>query len=332
MSNPSISIAMTTFNGARYLGEQLNSLASQTVTPLELVVCDDTSSDETVTILHSFAAQAPFPVKILQNADRLGFQQNFMKAASLCKGSLIAFCDQDDIWNENKLEVVNQYFAQSDNLLVTHDYSMFFENGRKSIPSYFGNLARSGLLLAVSISGCSQVIRRELIDLVGWPSPQSTWSHDTWVCFTALLLEKRGYIDQSLIQYRMHANNTSGCLVGGESRSRRWLRSVQLPPFTSGSDLDAFLGHFVKPTNVVPYREAVRQCESAMNDDQRRRAVSALAKCRTICDFIISEAYMHPVRRTLGAIQLFFRQAYRDADGVLGLVKDIIGRKVSREP
>ena len=88
-SNPSVSVAMTTFNGARYLGEQLTSLSSQTVKSLELVVCDDGSTGETVAILQSFSAIASFTVRIVQNAERLGYQQNFSKAASLCEGSLL---------------------------------------------------------------------------------------------------------------------------------------------------------------------------------------------------------------------------------------------------
>src|SRR5580700_9119831 len=117
MSNPCISLAMATFNGARYLGDQLTSLASQTVKPLELVACDDGSTDETIALLQSFSASAPFTVRIIQNVNRLGYKQNFMKAASLCKGSLIAFCDQDDIWNDNKLHVVNDYFIRSEDFL-----------------------------------------------------------------------------------------------------------------------------------------------------------------------------------------------------------------------
>src|ERR1700693_4336679 len=201
MSNQSVSIAMATLNGARYLREQLVSLSSPSLKPLELVVCDDGSTDDTVSILQSFSARARFAVRVVQNARQLGYQQNFIKAASLCKGTLIAFCDQDDVWEDDKLSVVSKYFMQSDDLLVTHDYCVFFEDGRQLIPSYFGNLAQSGRSPVVNLKGCSLIFRRKLIDLVAWPPPQSTWSHDMWVCFTALLLQKRGYIRQSLIRH-----------------------------------------------------------------------------------------------------------------------------------
>jgi glycosyltransferase involved in cell wall biosynthesis len=327
MQNPSISIAMATFNGARYLGEQLTSLSSQTVKPLELVVCDDGSTDESVAILQSFSTHAPFPVRIFENPERLGYQQNFMKAASLCQGPLIAFCDQDDIWNDDKLDVVSKYFAQSDDLLVSHDFGVFFENGRQSIPSYFGNLALSGLLPVVNLKGCTLTFRRELIELVDWPPPQSGWSHDLWVCFTALLLEKRGYLRQSLVRHRIHGNNTSGWLPGGKAMLQRLLRRIRLPLFTNVTDLDAFIHQFVGPSDLVVYRDAVQQCGSTMTNEQRQRALSGLAKRQAICDFISSEAYVHPVQRTLGAIYLFLGRAYRNGDGMLGLVHDIRGRR-----
>ena len=327
MSNLSISVAMTTFNGARHLGEQLNSLSTQNVKPLELVVCDDGSTDETVTILRSFAAAAPFTVRIIQNVDRLGYQQNFMKAASLCNGPLIAFCDQDDLWNNDKLEVVSQHFARSDDLLVTHDYGVFFDDGRPSISSYFRYLSRSGLAPVVNVKGCSLIFRRELIELVDWPPPQLEWSHDTWVCFNALILEKRGYIRQPLIRYRVHGNNASAWLPGGEARLYRLLRSFRLPPFTSRTDLDSFIAQFVRPTNVVHYRNAVQKCGTAMTDNQRECALWSLSKRSAVCDFIISEAYLHPIQRTLGVMGLFLGQAYRNSDGIYGLVQDLLGRR-----
>jgi glycosyltransferase involved in cell wall biosynthesis len=98
-----ISVAMGTYNGEEHIIEQLDSLAKQTVLPCELVVCDDCSKDKTVNILRYFAASAPFQVRIYVNESNLGFSDNFLKAASLCKGDWIAFCDQDDVWLPIKL-------------------------------------------------------------------------------------------------------------------------------------------------------------------------------------------------------------------------------------
>lgn len=115
-----ISIALATFNGARFLKEQLASLAEQTSLPSELVVTDDGSTDETQAILESFACVAPFQVSFHRNDQRLGYGMNFLKAASLCSGDVIAFCDQDDVWLPAKLERLRKAFGHSQADFVAH--------------------------------------------------------------------------------------------------------------------------------------------------------------------------------------------------------------------
>src|SRR5262245_40539658 len=109
----SISVGMCTYNGARYLSAQLESIAAQSVLPDELVICDDGSVDDTVEIIKEFAASAPFSVRLQINSVNLGSTKNFEKAILLCKGDLIALADQDDVWLARKLETLAAEF-QSD--------------------------------------------------------------------------------------------------------------------------------------------------------------------------------------------------------------------------
>jgi glycosyltransferase involved in cell wall biosynthesis len=104
-----ISIAMATYNGERFLEEQLRTLGEQVKLPDEVVVCDDGSTDRTLEILVQFAERAPFRVRLVINDQRLGWRENFLKAASLCTSDYIAFCDQDDVWLPDKLSVVSRY-------------------------------------------------------------------------------------------------------------------------------------------------------------------------------------------------------------------------------
>ncbi|MBC7931137.1 MAG: glycosyltransferase, partial [Rubrivivax sp.] len=97
-SRTRLSIAMCTYDGGRYLAEQLASIAAQTRAPDELVVCDDRSRDETTSIVRRFAETAPFPVRLYVNEQNLGSTRNFEKAIGLCEGELIALSDQDDVW------------------------------------------------------------------------------------------------------------------------------------------------------------------------------------------------------------------------------------------
>ena len=94
---------MTSCNGERFVGEQLESFAKQTRKPDELVVCDDRSADRTSEILHDFAKNSPFPVRVVVNEQRLGVTQNFDQAVKLCTGDLIFLSDHDDYWLPEKL-------------------------------------------------------------------------------------------------------------------------------------------------------------------------------------------------------------------------------------
>jgi glycosyltransferase involved in cell wall biosynthesis len=99
-----ISIAMCTYNGERFIKEQLDSILNQTYKNFELIITDDDSSDKTITIIKEYIKQDK-RIKLYQNNSNLGFIKNFEKAISLCSGDYIVLADQDDIWKVNKLEI-----------------------------------------------------------------------------------------------------------------------------------------------------------------------------------------------------------------------------------
>src|SRR4051794_24013189 len=113
-----ISVAMATFNGEAFLAEQLDSIARQTQQPMKLVVRDDGSSDGTLSILRRFAEHAPFPVRILPAGPRLGYPDNFLTVADACGGDYVSFCDQDDVWLPQKLQVVAETIARAESPAV----------------------------------------------------------------------------------------------------------------------------------------------------------------------------------------------------------------------
>ena len=101
-----ISVAMATYNGEKFIREQLDSILAQTITDWELIVCDDVSTDSTIAILEEYANKDG-RIQIHKNKVNLGFKRNFEKAISLCSGDYIALCDQDDIWKHDKVEKMN---------------------------------------------------------------------------------------------------------------------------------------------------------------------------------------------------------------------------------
>jgi glycosyltransferase involved in cell wall biosynthesis len=215
-----ISIALTTLNGQKFLPQQLASLAAQQVPILELVVCDDSSSDNTVSILRNFARQAPFPVRVIQNPDRLGYRVNFMKAASECRGDLIAFCDQDDAWHPQKLKILRQHFGDPSVQLVYHNAVLTDKIGTPTA-SLFGNRESVSEPLTVRpwliVPGLVQMFRRDLLrftplhDISIDPySRDQKMPHDLWSLFWASVLGKIVYVPKKLVEYRQHDANTSG--------------------------------------------------------------------------------------------------------------------------
>ena len=106
-----ISIALAVYNGMPHLAEQLDSIAAQRSLPFEVVVSDDASTDGTAECVRSFAARAPFPVKLLQHAKNIGVTENFWAACGGCSGDVIALCDDDDVWAVEKVERLEQAFS-----------------------------------------------------------------------------------------------------------------------------------------------------------------------------------------------------------------------------
>src|SRR3954447_16733877 len=113
---------MATYNGARYLPDQLQSFLRQTVMPDELVVCDDVSTDDSVSIIRDFAKSTTIDVRLIVNRSNVGFTRNFEQAVQQCNGDVIFFCDQDDVWFSRKIEIMLRSFQEHpEKLLVAHD-------------------------------------------------------------------------------------------------------------------------------------------------------------------------------------------------------------------
>jgi glycosyltransferase involved in cell wall biosynthesis len=219
----SISIALATHNGARYLSEQLSSLAAQTKLPFELVISDDGSTDQTLELARAFAADAPFPVRLMVNDEALGYRLNFRKAAQACTGDLIAFCDQDDIWRDDKLEVMARCFSDPQVLLAYHNAWAFNDDDRSRLHEGTieqADLATQPLPPFKTVNGLLQVFHAHLrrYDHL-WDSSfdevvgKSILAHDQWYLFLALMLGKVVFVDEELLDYRQHASNTFGVKV-----------------------------------------------------------------------------------------------------------------------
>lgn len=216
---------MGTFNGERYISQQLASLARQTLLPAELVVCDDGSTDGTLALLEDFAAHAPFPVSIQRNPVNLGFADNFLQAAGLCQGELIAFCDQDDVWCDTKLERCRDVLDGRPSVqLVVHASIPVGEDLQAAGPPYppIPKTHVESCLVAdwsFPVPGAFMVFPAALLALVdARERPRSIYSrdhrayHDQWVYFLAAATGEVAFLSDRLALYRQHGDNLVGAL------------------------------------------------------------------------------------------------------------------------
>jgi glycosyltransferase involved in cell wall biosynthesis len=219
-----ISIAMCTYNGAQYLQKQLDTFASQSHPPCELIVCDDGSTDATLALIESFAAQATFPVRIYKNERNLGSTRNFQKAIALCEGDLIALSDQDDEWYPNKLAEMHRLFEEFPKALAAFsDADVIDERsapvGRKLWKSLFFTPAKytphvdAGIVstlfkLNYIATGATMVFRSDFRSQF-IPIPDS-WVHDAWISWIAALRGGLAPYPAATIRYRIHTQQQIG--------------------------------------------------------------------------------------------------------------------------
>lgn len=211
-----ISIALATYNGSKYLREQLDSILAQSMDDFEVVACDDCSTDETPQILEEYASKDS-RFKIFSNKNNLGFKKNFEHILTLCKGEFIAFCDQDDIWEPNHLEILYKNIGENDcigaNSLIIDEKGV---SQNKTLLEYWPihvmpknekELFQHELYSNV-IQGTASLIRASLIKQA-LPIPEDIKYHDYWFALVAGLNEKCKYIGDVVLKYRRHSNNAS---------------------------------------------------------------------------------------------------------------------------
>lgn len=228
----SLSIALASYNGERYIGEQLDSIARQTRLPDELIISDDASVDSTPAVALAFARHAPFPVRFLENSERLGSTRNFESAIRACSGDIIFLCDQDDVWYANKIAAIEERFINApgtgavftDADVVDQDLRPFeqrlwktYRFSPKEQAQVAADDALGVLLRHPVVTGATMAFRSTYRDLL-LPLPD-TW-HDAWI---ALLIGATSSLDAlpiPLVAYRQHGANQIGIPRRGKNRGK----------------------------------------------------------------------------------------------------------------
>lgn len=219
-----ISIAMATYNGEKFIEKQLKSILDQTLKVDEMVICDDCSSDNTVEIIKNFIEVNNISNwKLIVNDKSLGCSRNFFKAVKQCKGDLIFLADQDDIWENDKIEIMTNIMNERQDIYALNCMNSFIDDNDNfmDIPQdRSGNILKSSLYNKPKNKkmyfwrGCCMVFRRGLNSYI--ESVYDVEAHlayyDAYVSITAMALDGFYILDSNLIRYRLHGNNTCGTI------------------------------------------------------------------------------------------------------------------------
>ncbi len=225
-----ISVALCTYNGERYIEEQLSSILNQSQKVDEIVVCDDVSTDRTINILKRISdSNKDVDIRIFENERNLGVCANFYKTVSMCRGDIIFLSDQDDVWNPNKVETIVKWFDKNpDKSVVFTDADLVDSNGEKIIENktlwdFTGFDKKNqkqfdegyGLELISSqnrCTGATMALRKNFVfDFSKYCNHRVL--HDDIIAVAAVLQVKLGYIPYKLIKYRIHDNQVAGISI-----------------------------------------------------------------------------------------------------------------------
>ena len=227
-----LSVALCTWNGARWVRSFLDSLAEQELLPDELVVSDDRSDDDTVAIIEDFAASSPFPVHLQVNEQRLGSTANFARVLERCRGRFIALADQDDLWYPAKLRRLRDELAADPTLtLAFSDADLIGEDGRSLQRRLWdtrlvGRTLRKHPIVPEELfarrpltTGCTMVIRRRAAE-AALPFPEdltdevAPMRHDRWLSLVAAAVGSVRAVPEPLLGFRVHPAQETGVLAG----------------------------------------------------------------------------------------------------------------------
>lgn len=230
-----LSVALCTYNGEKFIREQIDSILNQKLKIDEIIICDDRSSDNTIQILRDYELKNPDIFKIHQNKKNLRSVKNFEKAITLCTGDVIFLSDQDDIWSLNKTKDYINYFNSNPTIsviasngycideksIVTEKYAIWDAPQflkEKEIPFNYhklicciGNLA----------TGASIAFRKELIPEI-MPFPQiPEFHHDEWIAMVSSLKNKFVLLNEKYFYYRIHKNQQIGGVFHDKTENKK---------------------------------------------------------------------------------------------------------------
>ncbi|ULQ51461.1 glycosyltransferase family 2 protein [Flavihumibacter fluvii] len=215
---PLISVVMATYNGERFLAEQIDSILRQTYPTIEIIAIDDGSTDGTLTMLQEYASRFP-QLTVVRNERNLGYVRNFEKGMLLAHGDLIALSDQDDIWLPEKLSTLYEHLGNHE--IIYSNSELVDESGlslHRKMSDIRNQISYDDCLMytvGAWAPGHAMLFRSSLVQRC-LPFPTIV-THDFWLGFVAACKGAIKYLDIPLVKYRQHNANA----IGANTQAKR---------------------------------------------------------------------------------------------------------------
>ncbi|MBO4246021.1 MAG: glycosyltransferase [Bacilli bacterium] len=266
--NPLVSIAVATYNGEKYIEKQIDSLLNINYPNIEIVVSDDHSTDGTIKILKKFGKK----INLITNSER-GLNSNFINAVNNCHGEFIALCDQDDIWEKDKIDILLNHIDSFDiafsNVCVVDKDDNYFDStamhdayeNSKVFKFHFNDYVKENAVL-----GCTTLMRssfvKKYLDI-----PTDFIYHDWWFVLNAI---KNGngivYVDEQTIQYRQHGDNTAYNVFNSDKWfDKKIKQNLSLPNYFDLNDSEREL--LIIDTNYLKVKRVFKKYTPLLLDD-----------------------------------------------------------------
>jgi len=219
MSRPLISVVLCSFNGEKFIGEQIDSILKQAYSNFELIISDDASTDSTAEILRRYATNDK--IKLHFQKQNIGPSKNFEFALQQASGEFIACSDQDDVWLPEKIEKLQA--AIEDSSLIYSDSELVDENGNRlnkklsDLRNLYSGHRTTGFIFSNVVWGHALMFNRKILPSI-LPIPDGI-PHDIWIAYKAATITGIKYLDQPLTLYRQH-HSTATKTIATKTKSR----------------------------------------------------------------------------------------------------------------
>ena len=216
MENKKIDILMATYNGEKYLAEQLDSIINQTYHNWNLLIRDDSSTDRTLEIIQDYQKKDNRIKLLKDNKGNLGIVKNFEELLKNSESEFIMFSDQDDIWIENKLDMYLKMIEKIKNKgFMIHSDAILFDKNKSNIlkDTFISkkaiNKGLENVFFNYFVQGATILISKEIKNFI-LPFPKEVYLHDRYIHLISELFFERIFVNKALIYYRQHGDNQIG--------------------------------------------------------------------------------------------------------------------------